>query len=75
MHYFRFKKRYQPTPRLSVVTTDQIDLSEASRRRTQEALSSLNSQPRSKNPLWQLLPFVEKVSSKYTQNFISILLY
>jgi hypothetical protein len=74
MHYFRFKKRYQPTPKLSVVA-DQIDLSEASRRRTQEALSSLNSQPRSKNPLWQLLPFVEKVSSKYTQNFSSILLY
>jgi len=74
MHYFRFKKRYQRTPQLSVVA-DQIDLSEASRRRTQEALSPLNSQPRFKSPLWQLLPFVEKVSSKYTQNFTSILLY
>jgi hypothetical protein len=62
MHLFRIKTKYQ-TPRPPSVGNDQPGSPVISERRTRVS-SPATSQSRLKNSVWQLLPFVGKVSER-----------
>jgi len=60
MHFFRIKIKRRPS-----LTTDQINSSPISGRRSRVP-SPVISQPRFKSSIWKLLPFVGKVSKRYS---------
>ncbi len=62
MYFFRIKIKHR-TQRRPSLTTDQTNLSPISGRRSRVA-SPVIPQPRFKNSIWKLLPFVGKVSKR-----------
>jgi hypothetical protein len=70
MHFFRIKIKPRAQRRTSL-PTDHVDSPALTGRHTHVPSPSI-AQPRFRSNIWQLLPFVGKVSRRSTERFLAI---